>query len=436
MRILYVVHGLPPEAVGGVELQTAQLAAALGREHAVGIFTVRADPTVAEYEVDEHVQEGCQVWRVNHRYTDLASFEGTYRNAHIDARFDAVLERWRPDVVHVQHLIGLSVGMLEGAKRRGLPLVLTLHDYWFGCPKGQRIREGLALCHDIDRQLCVPCLKPQNYELRAPRTSLGRWLRNLRAPSRRRGRRLLAAYDADMQRILALPDALVTPSEFHRGMYCRQGVDPARTHVIACGLPAAPGVPIRRRAGRPFRIGLLGTLIPSKGAHVLVEAYGLLGRPEATLDLHGAWVPFHGDTGYRERLEVRARALPGSIRFHGRYEPDAVPGILAGLDALVVPSVWYESFSLVVREGFLAGVPVVASGHGAMAEAIEHGVNGLLFRPGDADDLAAQLRRLMDDPALWERLATHPQRVASVADSTARHLALYAALQPGVMAQA
>src|SRR5262249_11155778 len=122
--------------------------------------------------------------------------------------------------------------------------------------------------------------------------------------------------------------------------------------------------------------------------------------------------------------------------FHGRYEPDAVPAILAGLDALVVPSVWYESFSLVVREGFLAGVPVVASGHGAMAEAIEHGVNGLLFRPGDAADPAAPRRRLIADPALWERPATHPQRVASVADSAARHLALYASLQPSAVAHA
>ena len=78
-----------------------------------------------------------------------------------------------------------------------------------------------------------------------------------------------------------------------------------------------------------------------------------------------------------------------------------------------------------IREGFLAGVPVVASGHGAMAEAIEHGVNGLLFAPGDAADLATQLRRLLEEPGLRERLAAHPKQVSAVQENAARHLNLY-----------
>jgi glycosyltransferase involved in cell wall biosynthesis len=65
-----------------------------------------------------------------------------------------------------------------------------------------------------------------------------------------------------------------------------------------------------------------------------------------------------------------------------------------------------------------------------MAEAIEHGVSGLLFTPGDAADLAAQLRRLMDEPGLRERLATHPKSVASVGENAARHLELYRSLVP------
>ena len=426
MRILHVAHGFVPEAVGGVELQTYYLASALAAEHAVGVLVWTSNPERPDYTLEARRQGPLEVWRLNHRFVDIASFAGVYRNARVDALFEEVVGAFRPDVVHVQHLIGLSTGILERTKRRGLPLVLTLWDLWFGCPRGQRIRDGLVVCHEIDRRLCVPCLRPQHYELRAPRRPRRHFLRGLRLPTRRRGLRLLAEYDRHMHEVLSLPDALVSPSSFHRDVYVRYGLDAARMHIIPGGLPALPARPVARDGG--LRIGFLGTLIPSKGVHVLLEAYRLLARPETSLDVFGHWVPFHGDTGYRERLEAAAASMPGTVRFHGRYAQEDVGRILGDLDVLVVPSLWWESYCLVIREGFLAGVPVVASGHGAMAEAIEHDVSGLLFRPGDAADLAVQLRRLLDEPGLRERLAAHPKRVASVADVATAHEALYAAL--------
>lgn len=425
MRILLVVHGLPPEAVGGVEQQCHFLAVALGREHSVGVFCRRADQERPDYALDEQRREGFTVWYLNHRYSDLTSFTGIYRNRRIDDIFDTVLGQWSPDIVHVQHLIGLSLGIMERTKARGIPLVLSLHDFWFGCPRGQRIREGLKLCETIDRRLCVACLKPQNYEIRSPRRPLMRWLATLRAPTRRRGRAILRRYDADVRRVLALPDAIVTPARSHLRMYLGYGVDGRRAHVIDCGLAPAAAARTESPRGRPHRVGFLGTLIPSKGPHLLLEAYRLLARPEVTLDFYGAHLPFHGDTGYLDRLKAAAASIPGTIRFHGRYEAAQVPDILASLDVLVVPSLWYECSPIVIREGFRSGVPVIAAGHGGMAEAIEHGVNGLLFAPGSAADLAAQLRRLLDDPELWRRLAAYPHRVTTIDQYAARHLELY-----------
>jgi glycosyltransferase involved in cell wall biosynthesis len=428
MRLLFAVHGFVPEAVGGVELHSYHLASALAARHAVAVLARVGDDARPDYALEERRQGPLTVWRLNHRYTDLIDFAGIYRNTRIDEAFDRIVSDWEPDVVHVHHVIGLSTGMLERTKRRGVPLVLGLHDLWFGCPRGQRIRDDLAVCHEIDRRLCVECLRPQNYELRAARRPLGGWLRRLRWPTRRRGRRILRRYDADMHRVLALPDALIVPSAFHREQYRRYGVDPRAVHVIPYGLPRTAFANLPRPGGARQRIGFLGTLIPSKGPHVLLEAYRLLGRPEVALDFHGAWAPFHGDTGYLERLQAAAATIAGTVRFHGRYEEADVPRILSSLDVLVVPSLWYESYSIVIREGFLAGVPVVASGHGAMAEAIEHGVNGLLFRPGDAAELAAHLRRLLDDPALRRRLAARPPDVASIEENATRHERLYDAL--------
>ena len=428
MRILYVVHGYVPEAVGGVELHCHYLASALAGEHAVGVLSWQSDAAKGEYEVEECVQEGVTVWRLNHRFTDVGAFRDRYLNQRIDRIFDGIVDRWRPEIVHVQHLIGLSTGILESTKRRGLPLVLGLHDFWFGCPHGQRIRKSLVVCQEIDRRLCVPCLKPENYERRRRRKRFRKWLRRLRLPTRHRGLRVLAQYDADMRRALSLPDAFMTPSRFHQEMYRRYGVDERKMHIIPYGLPTMAITGVERQARERMHVGLLGTLMPSKGAHVLLEAYRLLARPDIALDFYGASVPFQGDTGYLDQLKEAAATIPGDIRFHGRYEKEATPQILSSIDVLVVPSVWYESYSIVLREGFLAGVPVVASDHGPLAEAIEHGVDGLLFAPADSEDLARQLRRLLDEPGLRERLVAHPKHVASIEENATRHLDLYRSL--------
>ncbi|HZL99630.1 MAG TPA: glycosyltransferase, partial [Planctomycetota bacterium] len=170
----------------------------------------------------------------------------------------------------------------------------------------------------------------------------------------------------------------------------------------------------------------------SKGAHLLLEAVRLLGDPAGLrLDVWGAVLPFHNDRSYGARLEALRRGWESAITLHGAYANADLPGILAGLDVLVVPSIWYEAFGLTVREAFLAGVPVVASNHGALAEAIEDGRTGLLFEAGDARALADALRRLADDPALLARLGSHPGPVRDEQDAARELLGLYDRLGSG-----
>jgi glycosyltransferase involved in cell wall biosynthesis len=98
----------------------------------------------------------------------------------------------------------------------------------------------------------------------------------------------------------------------------------------------------------------------------------------------------------------------------------------------VVPSLWYEAFGLSVREAFLAGVPAVVAGHGALAEAVEDGRTGLHFAPGDAASLAAALRRLHDEPGLAERLAAAAAgRVRDETEAARQLLGLYDRVRTG-----
>jgi glycosyltransferase involved in cell wall biosynthesis len=117
--------------------------------------------------------------------------------------------------------------------------------------------------------------------------------------------------------------------------------------------------------------------------------------------------------GYGPRL----RRLIGDdlrIQLAGRFDNRQVGAVLGQFDALVVPSIWYENSPLAIMEAQAAGLPVLTSALGGMAELVRDEVDGLHFAPGDAADLARQIQRLRDDPALLLRLRSKVQPPATI----------------------
>ena len=95
------------------------------------------------------------------------------------------------------------------------------------------------------------------------------------------------------------------------------------------------------------------------------------------------------------------------------------------LDVVVVPSINYENSPNVILQAFVYRTPVVVSNLGGMAELVEHEKNGLLFNPGDASDLALQLRRLKEDTDLLYRLREGIGTVKSMAEEMDELLEIY-----------
>src|SRR5262249_37219302 len=151
-----------------------------------------------------------------------------------------------------------------------------------------------------------------------------------------------------------------------------------------------------------LRIAFLGRFDPTKGADVLVKAVRSL--PDAALELHlFGVVQSHGAVEYG-RLLRRLAANDPRIRFSGPVGSDQVIELLGNFDALAVPSRWLETGPLVVLEAFAAGVPVLGSSLGGVAELVNDGVDGLLVPPDSVPDWSAALRRLCEDPALLAHL--------------------------------
>jgi glycosyltransferase involved in cell wall biosynthesis len=116
--------------------------------------------------------DGIEVVRINNLYAESSSFPWIYKNQSVHDIFERQLVDFRPDLVHIHHLTGLSTTIVETIKAGGLPLVMTLHDFWTVCPRGQRMTRELDLCENVDRNLCFHCLGgiwPQFFTNRAAR---------------------------------------------------------------------------------------------------------------------------------------------------------------------------------------------------------------------------------------------------------------------------
>ena len=413
IKILFVTASYLPESVGGTQLHIKALADALKSGHEVAVLARTCKPEAEEYSLHSYDHDGIPVHTINNTFREARDFSFLYSVEGVNRAMEAVLDDFRPDLVHVHHLTCLSTDFLDLVRQRGIPAVMTLHDFWMVCPRGQRLHRDGTLCESLDRRRCLGCIR-------------GTWdFLSTETES-------LAAWDDHVRRRLNGLDRILVPSRFYKSAFTEYGLDPKRMIVLPHGLDTAPfhGVEAARVRGEKTRIGYLGTVIPSKGVHVLLEAARRL-RDQGhghriTVEIHGEVVAYHDDAGYPDRLKA---AVPDGVevRFHGRYEFHEAPRILRNIDILVVPSVWWEAFGLTVREGFLAGVVVVASNAGALGEALADG-RGLLFTPGDAGDLGRQLARLLEDPGLARSSRGRREWVRTHEEMAAETLAVYEAV--------
>jgi len=435
MKILMVVHGFPPDSEGGAERVAFFQARELVKHHQVVVLHRVNRSIQPEYELREEVSEGFRRISINNTFKERPNFHWLYRNPKIDDILKTILNDVRPDIVHIHHLTGLSTGLVLIAKEFGAKIVLTIHDFWMLCPRGQRLKTDLTWCQIIDEVQCGECvagwmIPPIAGKQRLPegvrrftspiRTGMASWLGKTK---RHTVVEAIRERNREIMMVLEGVDLLTAPSRFMRDSFIEAGV--SENHIIRVpngmdiGLFAEdpPFIPPCNSRGenRQLRIGYLGSLIPSKGVHLLIEACAKLPKDKFTLDIYGEAVSYDGFPHYEKDLKVLSNGSLDStdnIRFHGRYSNQEVGKILSTLDMVVLPSLWQENAPLTIEEAFLAKVPVIAAGWGGMKERLAEG-GGMLFEPGSVDSLANTLRHLIKHPKVLESLENSIPKVAS-----------------------
>jgi len=446
MRILQVVHGFPPAASAGTEVYVHNLAHALAERPGdeVRVFTRDADPHRPELGVRERTEGLVRVTTVNNTFQSCVTFEDSYANPGIERIAAAFLDEWRPDVVHIQHLTCLSTGIPRQAAERSIPVVMTLNDYWLICHRGQLVDVAGVRCAGPFDGGCSGCIEPAALVNEAA-IRTGRMIRSLPVPGAAAAvkasadavsviRPAKSTRAASLERLRHMRAAVrdvhlfLAPSDTLLEKFIEFGIP--RERLVRCdqGIRVAGSSDAATTPAIPLRLAFAGGLQPTKGLHVLLDAIETLPDGAVTLDVFGSAVAYHGDDEYMSSLQSRLGHR--AVRRLGPVPHERMAGRFADVDVLVVPSTWIENAPFIIREAFAAGVPVLASDLGGMAEMVRHGQNGLLFAPGDAAALAAQLRRIIDEARLLDSLRAGIARPMSIEEDAARLREIYASLAP------
>jgi len=447
MRILQAVHGFPPAANGGTEVYARDLAVALASSGSddVAVLTRHADPGAREFLLRSTIVGPVAVFSVNNTFQSCDSFVASYANPDIERLAGTILDDWRPDVVHIQHLTCLSTGIPRQAVQRGIPVVVTLNDYWLICHRGQLVDRDGRRCNGPEPDGCARCLAPGALASTSAFRA-GRWLRATQVPGAGAAVGLATrAWDAmtpddrtrtatlarlrHMQAAMAGVSLFLAPSDTLATHFSAFGIPPDRLLRCNQGIALSPFENLQRSASSRLRLGFVGGLLPTKGCDVLLDAVDRLPVGSVVVDFLGSGGAHHGETTFAE--SIKPRLGHPAIRRLGVVAHDRIPAVLADLDVLVVPSIWIENAPFIIREAFAACVPVVASDLGGMAEMVRHNVDGLLFPAGDPQALSAALRRLLDEPGLVGKLRAGIVRPRSIDEDAAWLRAAYEKLQPG-----
>jgi glycosyltransferase involved in cell wall biosynthesis len=405
MHVLVANNIYPPIVAGGAELIVSYLCEGLAkRGHRVtvvstcgpemepyptetrnGVEIIRFFPPNLYWSFDRKREPGIKKWLWHLR-------DAWNRQAGL--RLQSMLDTARPDVLHTHLIDGMSAAIWARARRAGMRVIHTAHDYHLLCPRAFLLTADWRLCS----QPRLACRVYRNWHLRTMRHV----------------------------------DLFVSPSRFLLDLHEKSGLRVPNRTVVHNGIPQPADVERVRQARPPdsrFRFLMLSRLTVEKGVRVVLDA---VTRLPAELDVE---IVIAGDGPLAG--EVRdAAARDRRISYLGYIDGAAKLEVLARAGYLLLPSLWYENAPVVIIEAAAYGLGLIGSDIGGIPEFVEPNETGLLFPPGDAAALAAIMTRLARQPEALPALATRSPALAQrftvdrMVDDYAAHYAAALGKQP------
>ncbi len=284
--------------------------------------------------------------------------------------------------------------------RRRIPVIFTLHDYWLMCPRGQFMQ-----MHSLDTNLWAACDGQDDrkcalscyarYFSGAPEeeeTDIEYWTHWVK-------RRM-----SHLRKVVDHVSLFIAPANYLKTRFeTGFGLHPDKIVYLDYGFDRTRLNNRQRVHGEPFTFGYIGTHIPAKGIHLLIEGFSQMNE----YALLRIWGRDRGQdsAALRKMAQAQGKRVNERIQWMGEYKNQHITrDVFNHVDAIVVPSIWVENSPLVIHEAQQAGVPVITADVGGMAEYVQHQLNGLLFSHRSAKSLCNQMQRLVSQPVWAEQM--------------------------------
>jgi glycosyltransferase involved in cell wall biosynthesis len=340
-------------------------------------------------------------------------------NQIIEAITERVLEEEKPDLVHIHDPRLFTFSIVDVIKKKKIPALKTIHNYFDLCPQGELMFKGTEICTDyMEGSRCRECLSalPEDSFIkeRLSNTLRGTFFH----PLLKRSWRLLRQFMINPKKTEPAP--LLFPPEYYKerrqysmerlrmldAVHCysrrtaeifiSHGADEKKISLIPISSDSLDNIRFKpeRTKRYPVVFGYLTGKSYIKGYEVLLDAFAMLDQNKAKLLAYGFDEPEHFSGKYRHL----------NTEFHSSYDPARLNEIISSVDVGLVPSIWEEVFGIVGIEFLAAGIPVIGSNTGGIPEWLKDGENGFLFKMGDSQDMFRKMEMFVNDPELISRL--------------------------------
>lgn len=370
MKICHISSFYPPLIFGGAEIYVERISTKLAQQgHEVIVITT--DSSISIKPSIEKI-DGVKIYRLHP--LNIYAIYNTLSKPNIIKPFwylidlfniqsymhiKKILKNEKPDIVHVHNFKGFSFAF-DAVKSQNLPLIFTVHDYFLECFKENLFRSSHTICENPP-MLCRLYIGIQKF------------LKDNK------------------------PDIVTAPSQFVIDKLRDDGFfGTTITTKLALGIELGDNAKFQKDCGT-IDILFVGRLNIYKGVQILISAFKQLQCKNIHLHIVGEG---------KDMEELKKFSCnSNNISFYGFVSEDMLLELYRKANIAVVPSIWYETFGIVIIESFKYGTPVIASNIGGFPELVKNGYNGFLFEAGNADELKNILENLIKNPHELNRLS-------------------------------
>ena len=404
MKVLQIIHQFLDTNVAGSELYTYYLSRELSKSHDVSILYYSND-NQKDFFLKKGKYENISTYIINIPTTSLYYWSLlNYKNKKVDKIFKNILETYKPDIIHLQHLLYSSMNFPIIAKSKHIPTIHTLHDFYLICHCIKLIDHKLDRCEDINIRKCFMCI------LR-PYSSIN-FLRKLVFEALYCGRlfyHIAWARKKAVRKVFQEVDLFISPSNFLKDIFLQNGLTSDKIIYSDNGMNYEiknTKYNVNKDINNPLTFAYIGGHQIEKGITLLINAFNFI--KNANLHIYG--------TGKEE--EYKKLIKNPNIILKGYVQDDKKSEVFSKIDVLIVPSIWFENSPLTIHEAFMFNVPVITSNIGGMKELVWDGINGLHFNVGDVEDLRKKIEYFIENKNEVERMGKNVPKIKSIKENS------------------